>query len=104
MKTIKKIYISGAITGIPYAQAMRNFVLSSLDARLRFPDAETINPMVEAPYREGNTWEDYMKEDLKLLLQCDAIFMQSNYKGSKGAMAEKQVAEWCGLEVFYNKK
>lgn len=42
-----------------------------------------------------------MKRDLDALQQCDAIALLPEWESSKGARAEKAVAEWLGLEVMY---
>lgn len=41
------------------------------------------------------------KRDLDALQQCDAIALLPGWENSKGARAEKAVAEWLGLEVMY---
>lgn len=42
-----------------------------------------------------------VKMDLDCLLRCDAIYMLTGWENSKGAMAEKAVAEWIGLQVLH---
>lgn len=44
---------------------------------------------------------DAIDRDVAALKQCDAIYMLSGWEGSKGAKAEKALAEWIGLEVVY---
>lgn len=41
------------------------------------------------------------KRDLDALQQCDAIALLPGWENSKGARAEKAVAEWLGLDVTY---
>lgn len=43
------------------------------------------------------------KRDLDALQQCDAIALLPGWESSKGARAEKAVAEWLGLETIYLK-
>jgi hypothetical protein len=43
------------------------------------------------------------KRDLDALQQCDAIALLPGWENSKGARAEKAVAEWLGLETIYLK-
>jgi hypothetical protein len=45
-------------------------------------------------------WEDYMRYDIKLICECDAIVMLPGWEGSKGANIEYQVAKAIGCEVF----
>ncbi len=39
--------------------------------------------------------------DIEALKQCDAIYLLQGWQGSKGAKAEKALAEWLGLHVFF---
>ena len=42
-----------------------------------------------------------VQRDIDAILDCDAIFMLHGWSESRGAKAEKAVAEWLGLMVFY---
>ena len=42
-----------------------------------------------------------IQRDVAAIRQCDAIFMLHGWSESRGAKAEKAVAEWLGLMVFY---
>ena len=42
-----------------------------------------------------------VQRDVAAICQCDAIFMLHGWSESRGAKAEKAVAEWLGLMVFY---
>ena len=42
-----------------------------------------------------------LHRDVAAILDCDAIFMLHGWSESRGAKAEKAVAEWLGLMVFY---
>ena len=44
------------------------------------------------------TW---INGDLEILSRCDAIYMLSNYRESRGAMAELALAKKLGLQVIY---
>lgn len=41
-----------------------------------------------------------VQRDLSAILQCDAIHLLPGWKDSKGARAERAVAEWLGLAIF----
>ena len=92
-----KIYISGPITGTD-------------DYRERFSAAEQIinangdgdivavNPVKEtADIPDGSSWETYMKACMKILADCDAIYMLDGWSGSRGARLEYLVAMELGL-------
>jgi hypothetical protein len=85
---MKKIYISGKITGIE-AQAAQLFEQAETD--IRNAGFEPVNPM-KLNHNHDKSWESYMKADLKALLDCDGIFMLNNWTDSKGALIELDLA------------
>jgi Domain of unknown function (DUF4406) len=46
------------------------------------------------------THGEYLRKDLQVLLQCDAIVLLPGWVDSKGAMIEFQTAIGCGLDVL----
>lgn len=66
---------------------------------------------VNIPSPETYDWMDLQKIDFSLkdaairdtqaLTECDAIYMLDGWQTSRGAKAEKAIAEWLGLEVLY---
>lgn len=83
-----KVYISGKITG------------DELRARARFDEAtqkmktagfEVVNPF-HLNHCHAKKWEDYMRTDIKALMDCDAIFMLKDWKRSRGARIERFLA------------
>ena len=100
----KKCYISGKITGLPNEVATQNFREASLHAR--FLGYEPINPMNiipngEEPKSEKDKWSWFMKADLKEMMDCDIVLMQSNWEDSKGAIVEHNLARDLGLTIMY---
>lgn len=49
------------------------------------------------------TWEDYMRRDIRWLLECDAILMLPQWSNSKGAIIEAQLADALGISKYYFK-
>jgi len=91
-----KIYISGAITNDPDYLAKFDRVEKHLTA-LNF---EVVNP-TKLQHDHNKSYKNYMKEDIRELLNCDAIFMIYGWDKSAGAKLEKKVADACGLEAIY---
>lgn len=94
---IKKVYISGKISGI-----------ESLAVKL-FDDAEhninskgfiAVNPM-KLSHKHDKSWHSYMREDIKVLCDCDEIYMLNNWTDSKGAIIEHTIAMYLGLTIKY---
>jgi len=89
---MKKVYISGQITGI------ENYVekFNTSQIALEMDGYEAVNPCT-LPHDHDKSYESYMKEDIKALLECDFIFMLYGWRNSKGARFERHTAMICGI-------
>ena len=94
-----KIYIAGKISGLPFHEVKLKFHIAYL--ALKSNNHEPINPLVVSLYHEDKEWKDYMISGIKALLYCDSIFMLSDWKESKGAILEHEIASKLGLRIFY---
>lgn len=94
-----QIYISGKITGLDHAEAFRNF--NRAENMLRDHGLDAVNPMKKFSEQLGLSWREYMAEDIKVLVDCDAIYMLGNWRDSKGARLEHRIAIDLGLRVIY---
>ena len=92
---MKKIYISGAMSGKPDF----NFPLFHAEAlRLRRIGYDVVNPAELNP--DPNTgWHECLRTDLKALLECDTIALLEGWEGSSGAHLELHVAHRVGIRV-----
>ena len=94
-----KIYISGKITGDP------NYKEKFLGATKRvledYPGCGVINP-AELP--DLGSWEKCMRNDITYLVQCDFIYMLTDWNDSKGAVLEHFIAHQLGIEIIYEVK
>jgi hypothetical protein len=94
-----KIYISGKITGLEHEVAKMYFKV--VEDKLRDAGHTPMNPMELVPYHAENKYEDYMAEDVRILLACEAILMLENWRDSKGARIEHFIAHEFGLPIYY---
>lgn len=94
-----KVYISGPITDDP--DYLRHFQEAEDFLRARWPHAEIVNPTKCVPFNPEWTWKDYMKEDIKLLVDCNAIFMMKGWTESRGANLENEIAVGMEMVVIY---
>lgn len=94
---MKRIYISGKITGLEESVYTKNFNDAEELLKSKY---EVVNPIKIKPEGEP-TWENYMKADLKAMLDCDCIYMLKNWLGSKGAMVEHNLASDLKFEIIY---
>jgi len=90
------IYISGAITGDSNYKAKFEKAKKELETR----GYRAVNP-AEFELPDGASWEDYMKQDLSLLLKCDGIYMLKDWKQSRGAKLEHDLAQTLKMQVQY---
>lgn len=93
-----KIYLAGKISGLPIEEARELF--EHAEKELKECGHEVVNPL-KLPHAENTTWEDAMALDISHLIQCDAIFMLSNWSDSLGARLERLLAMQLGKEVLY---
>ena len=96
---MKKIYISGKITN--NANYKADFEAAEL--ALKIAGFQPVNP-AEEQLPDGATWADYMRHDLKLLCDCDAIYMLNGWRESAGAKIEHKLARDLGIEIIYEIK
>lgn len=94
---MKKIYISGKITGMPEEEAFALFEKAENKLKNGWIP---VNPMKLA-HNHDRTWENFMKIDLIHMLQCDAVYMLPNWKESRGANIEHDLALQLRMPVIY---
>lgn len=103
----KRTYISGAITGT------NDYIERFKIAQMRLDHQEEkereriiINPVEHNLRRFENcstepSWEDYMREDIKLLCDCDTIYMLKGWEKSLGATIEFVLAKVLKLKIIF---
>lgn len=96
---IKKIYISGKITGLPVQEAIAKF--RSAAEKIRRFGFEPVSPFDNGLPLEAD-WAEHMGKDISLLLRCDAIYLLDDYEKSEGARIELCIALHRRMPVFMN--
>ena len=113
-----KVYVCGKMTGLPeynypkFIEVAENLrqkgftVYNPVDAQV---DLETIHEVDnfmfnrltgEKPVEEARfEWEDYMKASLKMMLECDIVYVLDGYEDSRGANVEIQLAKQLGMYI-----
>lgn len=94
---IKLVYLSGAITGKPNNNSE---AFSKTENTIRTQSIRIINPL-QLDHSECAVWSDYMREDIKALMDCDYIYMLKGYENSAGAKIELAIAQAIGIKVIY---
>lgn len=93
------VYISGGMSGLPDL----NFPAFHAAAKsLRASGYTVINPAeLDAADTAPMTWEDYMRRDIRALMDCTHIAMLPGWEKSRGAKLEKHIAEALGMRVIF---
>jgi len=94
-----KIFISGRVTGLPRAEAVRNFERGK---RLLLNNTyDYYNPLELVP--SDATPKESMAILLPLLTStdCNGVLFLNDSKFSPGSHVEETVARYCGLQIFY---
>jgi hypothetical protein len=102
---LKKVYISGPITGLPelnkpafdaYAHALSVQGIGYFNPHAIPPPTENLE--------EKALWQYYMRLCVKALPDCSEIHMLNGWEASSGARWEKSIAEMLGLHVVLQVK
>lgn len=110
-----KIYIAGKMRGIKDFNKQAFYdaesYLISLGHDAVNPFAIDVEMGIDMTSPNGDTsdikgfTQDSLKEiicrDVDALLECDAVYMLESWRDSKGAKAERAIAQWAGIEVLY---
>lgn len=97
----KKVYISGPIAHYDIEERKAAFAKAAIT--LRSEGFEPVNPFCNPLHlngREDADWRDHMREDIKMLLDCDYIVLLPNWEKSNGCKLELDVASSCGIEIL----
>lgn len=85
---IEKVYVSGPMSGLKDD----NFpAFNSAEVRLRAAGFDVENP-AQKGIIEGWTWEDYLRYDIRVLMDCQAIYLLNGWRRSQGASLEMHIA------------
>lgn len=98
---MRRIYISGPITGIDPEVCRNRF--EAAEKRLIARGYTPVNPLKnglpdDAPY------DDHMRRDLEMLAECDAIYMLDGWEKSKGCRIEFNVATVRRISITFERE
>lgn len=96
------VYVSLPITGYDLDERIKEAEKARI--RLLSEGWAVYSPLHKSNVPPDSDRETHMKEDIKLLLKADAIYMCKDWHKSKGCRLEYQIAEQCGLKKLYELK
>lgn len=92
---MKRIYISGPMTGLPEL----NFPAFRAEAaRLRALGFEVVNPAEINP-DTAMSWHECMRADIRALCDCDTVATLPGWMASNGAHLEVHLAHRLGMRI-----
>lgn len=97
-----KVYVSGAITGLPSQQVEEKFRRAE-----RFLRRRGMLPVcpIDNGLEASAEWRCHMRRDLEMLAACDAIYMLEGWHASRGARIELRMAvRWRKMIMFEQPK
>jgi len=92
------IYISGPMTGLPdfnypaFEEALKRLTA----AGLRCVSPHTLH----GDAAKTSTWSDFLRRDVKAMMDCSALVMLPGWENSRGAQLERLIAEKLNIAVF----
>lgn len=92
----KRVYISGPITGMP------NYNREAFAETVKAVEAKgytAISPFDLSIVSKWKTWQDYMREDIRAMMDADWVLLLPGYDKSKGALVEEAVAIGVGIPM-----
>lgn len=109
-----RIYLAGPMRGIPYYNfpefdLVRNILRASghevvspadIDRQFGFDAMALPQDYDWTQEPDGLVLKDVVARDLRALQNCEGIYMMKGWEKSKGARAERAVAEWLCLKVI----
>jgi hypothetical protein len=90
-------YVSGKISGLADLNKPKFNSASEL-IRSIWKNATVINPH-ELPQDHDLSWASYMKQCIRSLTRCDAVFVLDDWSKSDGAIIEVAIAKILGIPV-----
>lgn len=94
---MKRVYVSGPMTGMP---DFNYPAFNAAAAQLRAAGYEVVNPAeLDANDTGPMTWEQYMRRDIKALMDCDGLALLPGWRNSRGALLESFLARALGFDV-----
>jgi hypothetical protein len=93
----KKCYISGKITGTDMAETCLKFEAAKKEVAIM--GFEAISPL-DLPHNHDGKWEQYMRECLRAMLDCNILYLLNGWENSPGATVKHQLARTLGMAIL----
>ena len=89
-------YLSGPMSGYPQHNVPQFNICAQL---LRERGYDICNP-VEFDEADGLPWSDYLRKDIRALMDCGGVITLPGWQESRGASLEVHIAHALGMQVM----
>lgn len=95
---MRRLYLAGPMSGYPEHNIP---AFREAATRLRCLGFEVVSPAEgEGAEQDGRSWEDWMRRDIKLLADCEAVACLPGWEQSRGATLETNIARDLGMPLL----
>lgn len=94
----KRCYLSGKVSGLTTSEYTANFQYAANAAEKM--GYTSVNPVAIHGQKKW-CWLRFMVADIRLLLPCEAIYLQRNWRDSKGSKVERFFAKCLQKTIIY---
>lgn len=98
-----RIYISGPMTGYENFN-FAEFNKMENDILINFDWVSVVNPVAISKkveeVKKNPTYEDYLREDFRGLIDCDAVILLDGWRNSGGCQKEVSIARFLSIPCF----
>lgn len=94
---MKKVYICGPVTGLPYGEVQYQF--NRAETMLKGMGLEPINPVTVVPDCL-EPWPSAMRKCIKAMMDADMVLLLDGWTKSRGAQLEVHLAQSLNMRVF----
>ena len=91
-----RFYLSGPMSGYPEHNAPQFNVAAKM---LRERGYDVCNP-IEFDETPGIAWSDYLRKDIRALMDCCGVITLPGWQESRGASLEVHIAHALGMQVM----
>lgn len=91
-----RYYLSGPMSGYPQGNRPQFEICARL---LRERGYEICNP-IEFDESPGLPWSDYLRKDIRALMDCQGVITLPGWQESRGASLEVHIAHALGMQVL----
>ena len=97
---MKKVFLSGPVTGLNYQEVMMNF--NTAEQKMIDLGFQVMNPIRFVP--SNSDWKGAMRRCLVAISSCDAIYFLKGFYNSTGSMLEREIAIALELKMMYQEE